>query len=142
MKRVMLWVLCAAVAAAGAFAVTRWMGQRVNPIEGNEIAWLQAEFKLSPEQVAAVSRLHAEYQPICREHCRKIQHVRAELQVAADPRAAQTELARVEAICQEATRAHLQRVAAVMEPNEGARFLELVLPKLAGQSHEAPYGLK
>jgi hypothetical protein len=61
---------------------------------------------------------------------------------ASDKTAAHAELARLEAVCQDATRAHLKRVAAVMSPDQGARFLSLVEPKVSGQTHSAPVGLK
>ena len=52
------------------------------------------------------------------------------------------ELRRVEAVCRDATRAHLLRVAAVMEAAQGERFIGLVLPKLGDQKHDAPCELK
>jgi hypothetical protein len=45
-------------------------------------------------------------------------------------------------VCREATRAHLLRVAAIMDPAQAERFIDLVLPKLSGQKHDESCELK
>jgi hypothetical protein len=148
MKRVLLLILCAGVAAIAAFLITRCAGTpKLLPVD-KQLAWLEAEFHLSPAQIGAIKILHEDYQPVCEVHCQKIQEAKALLvagkrdggEVAAG--VAQTELRRIEAVCRDATREHLQKVAAVMGPEEGERFLALVLPKLSSHTHDAPSGLQ
>lgn len=141
------YVLLAIVAAALAFGVT-YLALRpaatASLEELDELAWLKKEFRLTDAQLETIARLHDDYFPVCMDHCKRIVRARETL-AAASPAAqpdAQAELARLEAVCRDATLAHLQRVAAVMPPEQGARFLALVGPKVSGQSHHAPLGLK
>ena len=60
----------------------------------------------------------------------------------ADYAAAQAELTRLKVVCHDATKKHLETVAAQMSPGEGRRFLDLTLPKLAGQTHAAPMDMR
>jgi hypothetical protein len=130
------YTLLALSAAALAFGVTfLCLRPSVAAASPDEIAWLRTEFHLTPAQLAAVKQLHADYHPVCMAHCAAITEAR---ETSAPP----AELARLEAVCRDATLAHLQRVAAVMPPAEGTRFLALVTPKVSGQPHDAPLGLK
>jgi Spy/CpxP family protein refolding chaperone len=132
------------MAALLAFGVTYIVLRPAASAGTDEIAWMQKEFHLTPAQTAAIEKLHEDYHPVCMEHCKLIMQARQKL--AASPSvekaAAQAELTRLEAVCHDATQAHVQRVAAAMSPEEGARFLSLVGPKVSGQSHDAPLGLK
>lgn len=127
------YTLIALAAAVLAFGVTHF-ALRPSP-DTDEIAWLRSEFNLTPDQVAAVEQLHADYHPVCMAHC-------AAITEAHEKSAPPAELARLEAVCRDATLAHLQRVAAVMTPAESARFLALVTPKVSGHPHDVPLGLK
>lgn len=142
MNAVVRYTLVALAAAALAFGVTHFC---LRPsADTGEIAWMRGEFHLSDAQVAAIEKLHDDYFPVCMEHCAAITRARKQLDAAspADKPAAQAEFARLQAVCHDATLAHLQRVAAVMPPDQGARFLSLVTPKVSGQAHVAPLGLK
>jgi hypothetical protein len=127
------YALIALAAAALAFGVT-WLALRPSA-DTDEIAWLRTEFNLTPVQVTAIQQLHDDYFPVCMAHCAAISKARKQ---SAPP----AEIARLEAVCHDATLAHLQRVAAVMPPAEAARFLALVTPKVSGQSHATPLGLQ
>lgn len=142
MKRSLLLAFCAVAAGFLAFGLTRHFCADM-PVEiTDEVSWMRDEFNLTPVQTAAIETLHDDYHPVCMEHCRLIARARKDLASAADKTAAHAELLRLEAVCQAATRAHLQRVAAAMPPDQGARFLTLVLPKLSHHEHNAPLGLK
>jgi hypothetical protein len=136
------YILLVVAASALAFGLTYALLRPAPDTEADEMVWMQNEFHLTPSQASAIERLHADYQPICMEHCKLIKQVRDNLASSADKASAQAELSRLEAVCREATQAHLQRVAAVMSPEQGARFLALVAPKVSGQKHDAPLGLK
>lgn len=153
MSPLVRYSLIAIAAAAAAFGITHaaLRSTRVSSetrgsgtAETTEFAWLQSEFRLTAEQTSAVAKLHDDYDPVCMTHCRAIIKARAKLSAApaSEQPAARAELTRLEAVCHDATLAHLKRVAAVMSPDQGARFLALVEPKLSGQNHAAPLGLK
>ena len=155
MKRVLVFIVCAGLAAGAAFMLTRWAGKEKSlPLE-EQLSWLKTDFRLSEAQVSAIQILHDDYVPVCLTHCEKIQAARKAAKLAgkrveggdAGARAAavetaKAELRRVEAVCREATRAHLLRVAAIMEPAQGERFIALVMPKLGDQHRDASCELK
>lgn len=134
--------LAAAAAAALAFGATLLCLRHA--ADTDEMAWLRSEFALNDAQTAAIEKLHDDYHSVCMAHCAAITKARRALDAAtdADRPAAQAELARLEAVCHDATLAHLRRVAAMMPPNQAGRFLSLVVPKVSGQPHDAPLGLK
>lgn len=106
----------------------------------DQLAWLAREFRLTPAQAAEIARLQAAYDPICAAHCSAVAETRAALARAATPEArgaAETELARLEKICAEATRAHLRRVAAALPADQSARFLEMMEPHIAHPADRA-----
>lgn len=144
MKRGLLLVLGALAAGLLAFGLTRFLAPSAPREMTDEIAWMRAEFNLTDAQAAAIAQLHEDYFPVCMEHCRLVAKARRSLATApaAGKPAAEAELLRLETVCQDATRAHLQRVADAMPPDEGQRFLALVLPKLTRLDHQAPLGLK
>lgn len=142
MKPFARYTLLALAAAVLAFGATWLLLRPDRTLEADEMAWIEKEFRLTPAQTATIGQLHDDYHPVCMEHCKLIMQARGKLAEAPGDAAAQAELARLEAVCREATLAHLQRVAAVMSPEQGERFLALVAPKVSGQSHDAPLGLK
>ncbi len=109
-------------------------------VAGDTMAWLRADFHLTDAQSAAIDRLQAAYAPSCDEHCRRVREAAAArdaLRTArnADPAtlaAAERRLRDVRANCEDALSRHVRQVAAVMRPDEGRRYLALVLPKIAG----------
>jgi hypothetical protein len=104
------------------------------PDAAAKLAWLSREFSLTPAQTAEIDRLQQAYGPVCMEHCDKIAAAEAALASAHDEpsrAAARRELARVQILCAEATRAHLEAVAAIMPPDQAARFLALMEPRVA-----------
>ena len=110
------------------------------------MAWLQADFHLTDTQLAAVRELHASYAGTCAEHCRKIQEAtraRNALEAAKGDKIAldkaQAQINSMRRICESAIEAHVRSVAALMSPEDGRRYLQLVLPKIAHFDHsEAP----
>lgn len=131
--------------AAGTFALTRWW-LRPAPID-DEVTALARDFHLDASQAAAIRRLREAFEPVCADHCAAIRAAHRELvSLSADDPArasATAHLAKLEAICRDATTAHLHAVAAAMPPEEGARFLSLALPRVAGrQTHDGPAPLE
>lgn len=133
MKRGLVFLLCVALAATLAYALTQRL---INRGEEDQLDWLRREFHLSAEQTAAIARLQTAYAPLCAEHCRLIR----EAQSRAQPTPA--EIAQLEQVCHDATLRHLRDIAAVMSPAEGRRFLALVEPKVSRHGHQGPLGLQ
>ena len=96
--------------------------------EQNAMAWLQAEFHLTDAQFAAVKKLHDDYGIVCGRHCAAIMRAREHSAPAA-------EVAALEKTCVDAMTEHFRRVARLMPPEEGTRYLAMVLPRVAGYEH-------
>lgn len=108
--------------------------------KGDAMAWLRADFHLTDSQFAAIKRLHEAYAPTCAEHCRMIQEAAKARDAlkAADPAtvaAAERTLQELRTTCETAIARHVRQVAAEMSPTDGARYLALVLPKIADFDH-------
>ena len=97
--------------------------------EGDAMAWLRVEFHLTAAQFAAIKKLHDDYGLQCSEHCRAIMDARRR---GASP----TEQAALEKICVDAMTEHFRKVAALMSPGEGDRYLAIVLPRVGDYGHQ------
>ncbi len=116
---------------------------------GDTMEWLRTDFHLTGEQLAAVRRMHEAYAGTCGEHCRMIQEatrVRDALAAAhgdaAAVAAADSRVREMRAVCEGALTAHVRRVAALMSPEDGRRYLALVLPRIAHFDHMAAPDLR
>jgi hypothetical protein len=110
--------------------------------KGDAMAWLRADFHLDDRQFAAIRKLHEAYAPSCAEHCRLIQEATKACDAlqGADPAAvaaAERKLQGLRFACETALSAHVRQVAALMSPEDGGRYLALVLPKIAHFDHTA-----
>jgi len=112
--------------------------------QGDALAWLRMDFQLDDRQFAEIKRLHEAYAPSCEEHCRLIQEAAQardalHARIGSDPAAvaaAERTLEELRVTCETAIAAHVRKVAAVMSPEQGARYLALVLPKIADFDHQ------
>ncbi|MGC4071048.1 MAG: hypothetical protein QM760_00710 [Nibricoccus sp.] len=135
MKRFLPLFVVIVLAGAVAFGVTQWMCHKGCP---DENTWLQTEFSLSNEQLAAIKKIRADYGPVCATHCSKLSVEKKRLadlekKHGRDSADYQTALAAFDALsreCAEATRKHLEAIAAQMPPEQGRRYLEMVGPKI------------
>jgi hypothetical protein len=106
----------------------------------NELAWLRAELRLTPEQFTTVADLHHAYRPRCVEMCGRIHQAQSHLDaLAAKGNTLTPELtqaihaaARVRAECQEAMLGHLYQTAALLEPAQAQSYLRAMLPMAVG----------
>lgn len=103
--------------------------------QGDAMAWLRAEFKLSEEQFAAIRRRHEDYSFVCGEHC-------AAIMAARERKAPAAEVAALEKTCVDAMTVHFRGVAALMPPAQGDRYLAMVLPRVNGYSHHGAPNLR
>ena len=117
--------------------------------KGDAMEWLRADFHLNDQQFAAIRQLHDGYSSACDEHCRRIQEAvkarKALLAGGATPgeiQAADRQLKELRTICETAIDSHVRQVAALMPPEDGRRYLALVLPKIANFDHQAAPDLR
>lgn len=123
-------VVAAAAASFGAFyAVNDDPALRRAAREHDAMAWLRAEFRLDDAQFAAIKELHDNYGDECARHCSAIMAARRR-QASAD------EVAALERVCVDSMTVHFRRVAALMAPAQGERYLATVLPRVEGYAHE------
>lgn len=115
---------------------------------GADITWLKSEFHLNDEQFAAIKQLHGEYGSVCAVHCANIVEAQDRLAdlrergaSAEDLAVARQSIEDLEAVCNAATRAHIRRVADLMPPDQGRRFLSMTEPHLASMPHNGSRGL-
>ena len=148
MKRALV-ILFAALVLGGATyflcfrMATRPMRQMVSV--DNELVWLATEFRLSPEQTKRVEELHSAYEPRCMAMCRKIADNNAQLdRLIAEGRTVTPEMERllrdsagIQIECRREMLAHIYAVAAVMPPEQGARYIGLLKMQVLqpGTSH-------
>ena len=118
--------------------------------KGDALEWLRNDFNLDATQFAAVKRLHDSYAVVCEEHCRAIQDAsrrREALKTGAVPdpaslAAAERKLEEVRMVCENAITTHVHEVAAQMSPDQGSRYLALVLPKIKDFDHQGAADLR
>ena len=118
-------------------------------VKGDTMEWLRTDFHLTDAQLSEIRRLHEAYSGTCAEHCRRIQEAtraREALEAAHGDRQAiekaDQQIRRMRAACEFAIAAHVRRVAALMSPGDGRRYLALVLPKIASFDHTAAPDLR
>lgn len=139
-----LLVLAALAAGFVCYRLSSAPELRAAARSGDALAWLRADFRLDDEQFAEIKKLHDAYAPSCEEHCRLIQEAaRArdalKAKSSADPvavAAAERALQELRTTCETAIAAHVRKVAGVMSPEQGQRYLALVLPKIADFDHQ------
>lgn len=108
-----------------------------------ELAWVRTDLKLTDEQFARVSQLHAAYRPKCVEMCRRISDAHEKIEgYARKDRRVSPELdeairyhAQIHVECQQAMLKHLYETAAVLDENQAARYLETMLPYALDFTH-------
>jgi hypothetical protein len=102
-----------------------------------ELAWLKKEFNLSKSEFERISKLHAAYQPHCKEMCERIDEQNAKIRdllgktdgVTPEVQEAMTESARLRVECQTMMLKHVFEVSRNMPPEQGKRYLQWVQEK-------------
>lgn len=141
MKR-LLTLLAVVIAIGGAsYGIARRM-MPAPPVDEDQVAWIAREFQLAPAQAAAVQQLHYDYLPVCSDHCAAIVAAREKAAETPGDATLQADVLRLEERCQQATLAHVRKVASHMDAAQGRRFLSLVEPRILRHDHQAVFGLK
>lgn len=102
---------------------------------GDALEWMRVEFKLTPTQFEQIKRLHDAYGAVCSQHC-------AAIMAAENRGASRAEVASLENVCVTSMTEHFQRVAAIMSPAEGKRYLAYVLPRVHDYDHRGAPDLR
>lgn len=150
MKRLGTIFAAAIVAAVIGFCLVSLRRSAPVPAQnGADLNWLRTEFALDDAQFATIRALHENYSATCARHCGDIasacarrDELRAASVPAAEVTAAEKRITDLTAVCNDATRAHLRRVAAAMSPAQGERFLRTVEPHLAQLPHDGERALR
>ena len=86
MKRVWLILVAGLVAGGASYVGFYRLTLEVHGVHHHypvpELAWLKAQFHVPDTNFEAVAKLHEQYQPTCREMCRRIDEKNAELREA------------------------------------------------------------
>lgn len=108
------------------------------------VAWLAREFSPPEEVLAKIRSLHESHSRRCAEHCAAISLARTALvnaQSEAEREAARRQLQQADGICRDSIHQHVTRIADLLGPEQGPRYLALVLPRLAEFDHSGPPGI-
>lgn len=151
MKRALVILLAALVLGAGAYFLCFRMATqpiRQMALVNDELGWLATEFHLSPEQTKQVEKLHSAYEPRCMAMCRKIAENSAQLERLITTKHEFTpemerllrDSAEIQIECRREMLTHIYAVAAVMPPEQGARYIELLKMQVLqpGTPHAPP----
>lgn len=144
-KTLAVLVVVAGVVGYGTYRLGSKPEVRAAVAKKDALAWLRTDFRLDDAQFAAIRKLHESYSVICEQHCLAIQEAamkRNALKAAATVEPARLQEAErrfedLREICETAIAAHVREVAAQMAPEQGRRYLALVLPKIADFDHRA-----
>jgi hypothetical protein len=144
-KTLALLCVVAVVIGLAAYQLGRDTGVHEALAKKDALAWLRTDFRLTDAQFATIRRLHEAYAVVCEQHCQAIQEAairRNQLKAApgtdaAALAAADRKVEELREVCETAIAAHVREVAAQMEPEQGRRYLALVLPKIADFDHRA-----
>jgi len=119
----LLLILAAGAVSCGTFYLVNeeTQGWRESARERNSMAWLRSEFHLDKAQYAAIRDLYVQF---LQERAGNT----AAISAARVRRDSPGEVAGLEAACVRAMTSHFQKVALLMSPEEGQRYLDMVLP--------------
>lgn len=139
MKNLLITLVVAAALCVVSFALMYRLNDepmlRRAAREGDTMLWLRAEFELNDVQFAAIEKLHDDFAEKCVGHCRAIADAKRRS-------ATSSEVAALEKTCVDAMTTHFRAVAALMPPGRGDRYLEIVMPRIAGYDHRGPPNLQ
>lgn len=144
-KTLAVLVVVAAAVGYGTFRLGSKPEVHAAVAKKDALAWLRTDFRLNDAQFAAIRKLHESYSVVCERHCEAIQEAAMrrnalKAEVTPDPvRVAEAErrFEELREICETAIAAHVREVATQMPPEQGQRYLALVLPKIADFDHLA-----
>lgn len=105
---------------------------------GGELEWLRREFKLTDAQFTRIRTLHENYEPTCEKLCARVRAANEHLDQVVHanqtftPAVAEALKActAVQEDCRLAMLGHIYAVGAEMSPENGARYVRMMLPHI------------
>ena len=142
-KNVAVFLLLVLAVAATAYGLTRYLSSQKTE---DQWTWLRREFRLNDAQYVRIVALHEAYEPICADPCTRIMAMQKRMAELEQPGAkaspayasAQEEWQGITRACNRATLLHLENVAREMDPAEGRRYLDLMVPRITRRDHRGP----
>lgn len=130
-------LLAAVVAYCAAFYSSTAAQRELRTSPAPELAWLKKEFALGDAEFDRISKLHAAYQPHCKEMCRRIDEQNAKLRglisgssgMTPEIQSALAEAARLRVECQTMMLKHFYEVSRSMPQAQGKRYFSWVQEK-------------
>jgi hypothetical protein len=109
-----------------------------------ELAWLQRQFNLAPDEFERISALHRAYLPQCQDFCEQIEKLHDEIrrlvqqsdQLTPQLEALLEQAGRTRMECQKMMLQHFFAVSRAMSPEQGQRYLLWVQEKTFHMDHE------
>ncbi|HMP90987.1 MAG TPA: hypothetical protein PJ991_12355 [Kiritimatiellia bacterium] len=103
-----------------------------------EMLWLKKEFKLSDDQYDRIAAIHESFMPQCDELCLKVSEVSASLamliadntNITPEITIAMEQAGELHKRSREAVISYMYEVSAAMSPEQGRRYLEMLLPSV------------
>ena len=135
--------LGAIILAVVSFLAAKHMSSAGVAGSGDDLAWLQKEFRLTDSEMARIRPLHEGYLPKCHEMCERIAAKQREIEAILSKAPGSNEViqmklgeaAALRAQCQAQMLAHFQEVSQAMPSDQGRRYLS-EMQRLTLGSHE------
>lgn len=142
-KSIVVLVLALAIGILSYFLSFTCFSIKATPWD--EVSWLKQEFNLTDGQYAEVKRLHEAFMPVCETHCSEYMKAKTTLAkllkdsttMTPEVENALNAVQQIEAECQRAFLKHGYEVAAVMSPEQGARYLRMIKEQINTSMPEA-----
>jgi hypothetical protein len=143
MKKLLPVLFLAAVAAVAVYQI-HFRLQTADLRDTDPQQWFRREYSLSDAQYAAVQRLEETYRPVCDRHCSdyRTAHTRLQDLITRSPTwtpeigDAMADTYRIEMECRRDMLRHAYDVSAAMAPNEGRRYMAMILSRISLQTPE------
>lgn len=140
MKKGLLILIAAVLAGMAAYLVSfrsaTHSTRSILETSDAEMGWLRHEFKLTPQQAETIRVLRDNYKPTCGRLCARVSASNQKLKelaytnktVTPEIAAALKETMAVQEECRREMLGHIYQVSAVMDPQSGARYVQMMLP--------------
>jgi hypothetical protein len=143
MKKLLSVLLLAAVAAVAVYQI-HFRLQTADLRDTDPQQWLRREYSLSDAQFAAIQRLERTYRPVCDRHCADYMtaHTRLQDLITRNPAwtpeigDAMADTYRIQMECRRDMLRHAYDVSAIMAPEEGRRYMAMILSRISLQTPE------
>lgn len=139
---ILLVVLAAVLGWVCSYTFTHHRPDWKNATTEQIMTWMQKEYQLTPDQYTAIKKQYTEFRPAIKVQFTQLRAQRDLVKkLEADKSVKPEELAKVQAdlktsreVVRELVKDHTQKVASLMSPEQGARYLKKIEEKM--KEHE------